>query len=58
MQLANQIAGVFKMQYLKRELNDEVCFWHADKHQSFLQGDAITMGVHSQGYLKYQVLTE
>ena len=34
------------------------CFWHADKHQSFLQGDAITLGVHSQGYLKYQVLTE
>ena len=34
--LANQIVGFFKMLYLKKEVNDEVYFWHADKHRSFL----------------------
>ena len=34
MLLANQIAGFFEMQYLKKEVNDEVYFWHADKYQS------------------------
>ena len=29
---ANQIAGFFKMYYMKLEMNDEVYFWHADKH--------------------------
>ena len=29
---ANQIAGFFKMQYLKKKVNDELQFWHADKH--------------------------
>ena len=33
----NQIAGFSKILYLKKEVNDEVCFWHADKHQSILQ---------------------
>ena len=41
MLLANQIAGFFKMLYLKKEVNDEVYFWHADKHGSFLQVDSI-----------------
>ena len=31
---ANQIAGFFKMQYLKKEVNNEVYFWHVDKHQN------------------------
>ena len=39
MLLANQIAGFLKILYLKKEVNDEVYFWHADKHQSFLQVD-------------------
>ena len=39
--LANQAAGFFKMQYLKKEVNDEVYFWHADKYQIFLQVDNI-----------------
>ena len=29
---ANQIAGFFKVYYLKKEVTDEVCFQHADKH--------------------------
>ena len=55
----NQIAGLFKIYFLKEEVNEEVYFWHADKHQSFLQvegiilGDAINFGVHSQATPKY-----
>ena len=45
---ANQIPGFFKMLYLKKEVNDEVYFWHGDKHRSCLQGDTIILGVHSQ----------
>ena len=48
MLLVNQIAGFFKMRYLKKEVNDEVYFWHADKHQNFLQAGTITLSVHSQ----------
>ena len=50
---ANQIAGFFKMQYLKKEENDEVHFWHADKHQSLLQVDTIILGVCNQACPKY-----
>ena len=28
--------------------NDEVCFWHANKHQIFLQDDAIILDVGNQ----------
>ena len=28
----NQIAGFFKIKYLKKQANYEVYFWHADKH--------------------------
>ena len=35
------------MQYLKKEVNDEVYFWHVDKHQIFLV-DSIILGVRSQ----------
>ena len=34
-------------------MNDEVCFWYADKHQSFLQVDNIIFGVSSQACPKY-----
>ena len=33
---ANKIAGFFKMKYLKKEVNDEVYFLHADNQQSLL----------------------
>ena len=56
------------MQYLKKELSDEVDFLHADKHESLLQIDImILMGVvkHSQSfqieslqYLKKEVKVE
>ena len=41
---ANQIAGFFKMQYRKKEVNDEVYFLHADKHRGLLQCDTIIFG--------------
>ena len=31
------------MQYLKKEVNDEVDFLHVDKHESLLQIDAIIL---------------
>ena len=33
------------MQYLKKEVNDEVDFWHADIHRSLLQVDTIVLSV-------------
>ena len=32
MLLANRIAGFFKIKNLKKEMNDQVYFWHAGKH--------------------------
>ena len=34
-------------------MGDEVDFLPADKHKSFLQGDSMTLGVHSQACSKY-----
>ena len=34
-----------KVSNLKKEIRDEVQFLHADKHQSFLQDDFITLGI-------------
>ena len=39
--LANHIAGFFKVQYLKKEVRCQVDFLYVNKHQSFLQGDAV-----------------
>ena len=33
------------LQYLKKEVRDEVNFLHADKHQRFLQVDFNTLGI-------------
>ena len=33
------------LQYLKKEVRDEVDFWHVDKQQSFLQVDFNTLGI-------------
>ena len=41
------------MYYIKKEVNDEVYFWHADKHQYVLEVDAIILGVHRQACRKY-----
>ena len=46
------------LQYLKKELSDEVDFLHADKHESLLQIDSmILMGMvkHSQSSQKSKV---
>ena len=39
MLLANQTAGFFTFKIV----NDEVYFWHADKHWSFVQIDTIIL---------------
>ena len=49
---ANQIAGFFKMYYLKEEGDDEVYFWYADKHRSLLQVDTIIFGVCNLAFPK------
>ena len=40
------------MQYLKKEMSDEVDFLHADKHQSFLKLDFSTLGIK----ISYKIL--
>ena len=45
---ASQIAGFFKMQYLKKEVNGEVYFWPADKYESLLQANTIMLRVCNQ----------
>ena len=52
MLMTNQIAVFFKM-YLRKEVNNKVNFWHADKRQSFLQVETIILGVRSEAYPKY-----
>ena len=47
MLLANQIAGFFKVQYLKKEVRGQVDFLYVNKHQSFLQGDTIVLAWHA-----------
>ena len=37
----------------QEEVTNEVDFWHADKHQSFLQVDTVILGVCIQTCLKY-----
>ena len=41
------------MQYLQKEVNDEVYFWHADKHRSLLQVDTINLSLCNQACPKY-----
>ena len=36
---------VMSLQYLKKEVRDEVYFLNVDKHQSFLQVDFNTLGI-------------
>ena len=50
-QIAQDSKFAVSLQYLKKELSDEVDFLHADKHESLLQIDSmILMGIvkHSQ----------
>ena len=36
---------VMSLQYLRKQVRDEVAFLHADKHQSFLQADSNILGI-------------
>ena len=52
--VGQSISEFFKMQYFKKEVNDEVYFWLADKNQSFLQIDAtIILDMRMQARAKY-----
>ena len=48
MLLAHQIAGFFNMLCIKKEVNDRVYFWHADKHRNLVKVDTIILGVCNQ----------
>ena len=57
---ANQITGFFKMPYLKKKVNEEIYFWHADKHRSILQVHTIILCGCKQTcpkYLKWQIIS-
>ena len=41
------------LQYFKKEGTDKIDFLHADKHQTFLQVDAINHGGHGEVYPNY-----
>ena len=41
------------MCYFKEEVNDELYFWHADKHQSLLKVDTIILVMYNQTCPKY-----
>ena len=41
------------MLYVKEELNDELYFWHVDKHRSLLRVDTIILVVYNQACRKY-----
>ena len=49
---------LFFLQYLKKEVSDEIDFLYANKHESFLQIDTMTLiGIlkHSQSYQNSKV---
>ena len=41
------------LQYVKKEVSDEVDFLHADKHESFLQSDTMIFDGHDQVFPKF-----
>ena len=41
------------LQYLKKEVSDEVDFLHANKHESFLQIGAMIFNGHNQAFTKF-----
>ena len=50
---SNQSKFAISLQYLQKNVGDEVDFLSAYKHDSFLQADNIFLGVHSQACSKY-----
>ena len=45
---ANKTTIFFKMWYLNEEVNDELYFWHAEKHRSFLKVDTIILVMYNK----------
>ena len=41
------------LEYLQKNMGEEVDFLPADKYKRFLQDDSITLGVHNQACPKY-----
>ena len=41
------------LQYLKKEVSDEVDFLHADKHESFLQIDTMIFNENGQAFPEF-----
>lgn len=46
--LADQIAGLFKVKYLKKEKRVQFDFLHTYKHQSILQAQAVNVAMYGQ----------
>ena len=44
-QSSQNVKFAMSLQYLQKQVRDEVDFLHADKHQSFLQVDFNTLGI-------------
>ena len=42
------------LQYLKKEVSDEIDFLHADKHESFLETDIMIFDGDGQAFPKFQ----
>ena len=50
-----QIPKIRSLQYLQKNMGDEVDFLPADKHESLIHCGSITLGVHSQTCPKYPI---
>ena len=48
-----QIRSFHTLQYLQKNMENEVDFLAVDEHKTFLQVDNITLDVQSQAYSKY-----
>ena len=52
-QISQNNKFAISLQYLKKELSDEVDFLHADKHESMLQIDGMILMGDGQAFLKF-----
>ena len=48
-----KIRSLQSLQYLREKMEDDADFLHADKGESFLQIDNVTLGVRSQSCPNY-----
>ena len=52
-QISQNNKFAISLQYLKKELSDEVDFLHADKHESMLQIDGMILMGDGQAFAKF-----